>query len=211
MSIDKTIPYAKLFMVCTCPSYPRHVLPKGFLIRNFREGDASNWAKIIVSAQEIEDEKEALRYFHENYCMDREKLKKRCFFVENDQGEAIATCTAWDCLYGKSYHSLHWFSVSAPYQNKGIGNALLDKVMEYIVEFGETPIYLSTKTNSYSAILMYQKRGFRLISNRFDGAKNNDYQKGMRILKKVLPKETLRTLKKESVKITKNFINEEKI
>lgn len=74
---------------------PQYSLPDGFQLRLFSEGDEENWANIETKVDEFENEHQALIRFKEEFGPHIDEMEKRCLFIENEQGETIATTTAW--------------------------------------------------------------------------------------------------------------------
>ncbi|MCR2823561.1 GNAT family N-acetyltransferase [Lederbergia panacisoli] len=141
---------------------PKYSLVDGFQIRLFQRGDEYNWARIEASVDEFKNEKTALEHFTKEFGSHTAEMSKRCLFIENKDGDAIATTTAWyGNLNGDGQISgrIHWVSVVPEYQGKKLAKPLLSEAMN-ILAYHHTQAYLTTQTTSYQAINMYLNFGF---------------------------------------------------
>ena len=87
-------------------------------------------------------------------------LCDRMLFVVNEKGEKVATATAYptdDPQLGQ----VHWVAVKREEQEKGIAKALMAKVLQVMVEHGNTRAMLHTQTVTWVAVRMYLNLGFR--------------------------------------------------
>ncbi|MBS4197096.1 GNAT family N-acetyltransferase [Lederbergia citri] len=141
---------------------PKYSLPDGFQIRLFERGDEQNWARIEASVDEFINEEAALEHFIKEFGSGIDEISKRCLFIENKHGEAIATTTAWyGDLNGNGEISgrIHWVSVVPEYQGKNLSKPLLSAAMN-ILAHHHSKAYLTSQTTSYKAINMYLNYGF---------------------------------------------------
>lgn len=142
---------------------PQYELPEGFTIRKFRDGDEHNWAKIETSAKEFSDIEKALKRFDKEFGNNIEEIRNRCLFIENSEGEAIGTTTAWyenveDS--GETIGRIHFVAIKEEYQGKKLAKPLLSAALNIIIEEKHHKVYLTTQTTSYPAINMYLNYGF---------------------------------------------------
>lgn len=134
---------------------PEYLLPEGFRFRFFQKGDEKTWAKIETLAGEFENEEAALERFSTEFGAHIDDMMERCLFIENEQGEAIATTTAWyGDLRGTIEGRIHWVGVIPTYQGRGLAKPLLSKAMNILKEHHRSA-YLTSQTTSYQAINMY--------------------------------------------------------
>lgn len=142
---------------------PQYSLPEGFKIRLFEEGDEQYWANIETRVDEFKDEKAALDRFREEFGNDIDEMTERCLFIEDAQGEVIATTTAW---YGQLEGSdevlgrIHWVGVVPEYQGRKLSKPLLSAAINILAE-NHSKVYLTSQTTSYPAINMYLNYGFK--------------------------------------------------
>ena len=147
---------------------PQYTLPKEFKIRLFEKGDELHWANIETKVDEFKDEKAALERFKNEFGEHIDEMVKRCLFIENEDGEKIATTTAW---YGKLEDDqdimgrIHWVGVVPEFQGQKLSKPLLSAAMNLLAT-KHSKVYLTSQTTSYQAINMYLKYGFKpLIIN----------------------------------------------
>jgi len=167
--LDKSIKHYGVIMVKSIgEAYPRFPLPEGYQFCRFADGDVNDWAEIEFSAGEFDEIQEALNYFHKEFGESRSDILKRCIFIEDSNGEKVATGMAWfGKLNGVELSRVHWISVKETHQNKGLCKGLISKILEIYDEISEEKdIYLTTQTWSYKAINIYKKFGFRAYDDR---------------------------------------------
>lgn len=186
--LDKHVPYAEIWMTRPLSdSLPTQSLATGYHFEYYRLGDETEWARIEQSVGEFATETEALAYFQRAFLPYQEELQQRMLFVVTDTGEKIATCTAWfKKRRDGSYPLFHWLAVEPRHQGKGIAKALTIEVLrifQKLVSHG--PVYLHTQTWSHPAIQLYQKLGFTIIAENFDGRPNSEYPLAMDTLEKL--------------------------
>ena len=187
--LDKTVPYAGLFMrreagVQTA-AYP---LPDGYRFAFYNDGDEISWARLEASVLEFDNEFAALMHFKENFAQDVDELRRRCLFIENSDGMKIATSTAWWRHIGDERRPwLHWVAVDPQYQGLGLGKAIVSRVVDLMIELeGDADFFLGTQTWSYKAINIYMAHGFQPTQEKkLYTDRRNNYKKAMRILRKL--------------------------
>jgi len=190
--LDKTVPFAKIKMVrrtgTPIPDYP---LPEGYKFVFYKEGDETDWARIETSVDEFDSEFAALLRFKEDFESDinTDELRRRCVFIEKENGGKIATATAWWSYIEDERHAwLHWVSVDPAYQGLGLGKALTSYVTKLLFEIeGDVDLYLSTQTWSYKAINIYKQFGYVPTDEKalYPGKIKRHYKKAMKILDKL--------------------------
>ena len=195
--LDKSIPYVGLYMRrpagTPVAAFP---LTEGYSFTLYKSGDESSWARLETSVLEFDSEFAALMYFKGDFMAYPDELSKRCLFIENAQGDKVATATAWwHDVYGERRPWLHWVSVDPRYQGLGLGRALTARVTELMLDLdGDADFYLHTQTWSHRAINIYVSNGYRPTDEKalYKNNKSN-YKKAMKILKekRLLMGETL--------------------
>ncbi|MBM7599509.1 ribosomal protein S18 acetylase RimI-like enzyme [Virgibacillus halotolerans] len=141
---------------------PEYSLPNGFRMRLFEKSDEHNWAKIETSVDEFENEEAALERFNKEFGAYLDEMTRRCIFIENSNGEAIGTTTAWyGDLKGDGEISgrIHWVGVAPEYQGKKLAKPLLSAAMNILANY-HSKAYLTSQTTSYQAVNMYLNYGF---------------------------------------------------
>jgi len=185
--LDKSIPFARIIMKRDkCNDVPLVELPDGFSFCLYKPGDEKAWAAIEASVLEFDDEQAALEHFNGAFSKHTSELEKRCLFIENKNGDKVATAMAWwDDSGGKRVARLHWIAVHPEYQGLGLGKAIISKTVALALELeGNGDIYLMTQTWSYKAIGIYKQFGFYITDEKGSlNYDNADYEKALEILK----------------------------
>ena len=170
--LDKSIKhYGVVMKKESLMQMPLIELPEGFQFVWYQSGDAHAWSAIEMSVEEFGNPQAALDYFEKEFLVDPEKIEQRMLFIENGQGEKVATATAWEGkLDGRTYPKLHWVAVKPEYQGKGLCKAILSKALSRFNELGhEGEIILFSQTWSYKAINLYYQFGFKPYDDQKSG------------------------------------------
>lgn len=188
--LDKSIPYYRIILKRRSETkVPLALLPKGFSFVNFKKGDEDDWAAIETSVLEFTSVSEAKEYFVNKYMKYIDKLNKRSIFVQNKDGQKIATFTCWnEILNNKKVPFIHWVACHPNYQGMGIGKALISYGTKKMVELdGDVDMYIPTQTWSHKAISLYQWVGFSIMkNNKKYGKYKNQAIKGFKIINNLL-------------------------
>ena len=187
--IDKSVPFAKLKMKRPAGTpIAEFPLPEGFKFTFYQKGDEESWARIETAVDEFDNEFAAVMRFKQDFNPPDE-LSRRCLFIENSDGEKVATATAWWAeVYGERRAWLHWVSVDPRYQGIGLGKALSSRVTKLLLEIeGDVDFYLSTQTWSHVAIGIYEKCGWQPTDEAILYGKDlkGHYKKALKILGKI--------------------------
>ena len=184
--LDKTVPYAGFYMRRKKGTpMPVSSLPDGFRFESYHSGDEISWSRIETSVLEFDSEFAALLYFKEKFMPYVSELYRRCIFIETENGEKIATATAWwENVEGRRRPWLQWVGVDPRYQGQGLGKALIFNALARMAELdGDEDFYLHTQTWSYKAIGIYKTCGFEPTDEKaLYRERKNNYKKAMRIL-----------------------------
>lgn len=196
--LDRTIPFCNTIMKCSDYS-PRHVeLPDGFSIVSYQRGYEKEWAKLEYAIGDFDSLEVAEKYFVETYLQKTESFPN-ILFAMNKDNEIIGSCIAWQDMRGtNSVSSLHWLVVDERYQRLGLGRALCIAVMNIYVERGALPVYIHTQPWSWKAILLYTSLGFKLQKTDAFSHYENEYEKAMIELGKIVTAEQYELLKQSS-------------
>lgn len=185
-SINRTLKYVDLLLVRFLDDIPVMSLPEGFKFVLFQDGDEKHWVDIEVSSGEFLSFDEGIEAFNYYYGHCYEELKKRCIFIENNEGEKVATATAFyaEQPIGDISGYVHWVSVKKEYQGKGLSKPLVSKALLKMKELGHKGTFLHTQTHTWLAVKVYLDMGFVPILNK------NDYL-GWQIIKNLTNHKTL--------------------
>jgi len=133
--------------------------PDGFAVRTYRPGDAGLWTDIWSEADPFGPMDPGM--FFQAFGDDLPALERRCYFVENEAGAAVATIASWynRTYHGDDYGQIHWVATRKPYWGRGIGKAMLSHAL---VEMGQwhDKAFLGTQTLRLPAIKLYLDLGF---------------------------------------------------
>lgn len=137
-----------------------HVLPDGYTLRFYKEGEEDLWAYVETLADEFESEEKALERFKREFGGHEKELESRLMFLENNEGEVVGTIMGW---YGDLRHKnegrIHWVGIIPEYQGKGLAKPLLYSAMALLMDKHDH-VYLTTQYSSIEAINLYEKFGF---------------------------------------------------
>lgn len=176
-----------LFMVCHKPDQTAYrELPYGYSFRLCKRDELGTWKHIAVEKPYINDLSD---YFERVYAHHGDEFFHRCMFICDRDGKPAATCLTW--LSYRLIHTIGWFRTLPEYEGKGLGRALLTRIMET----SEYPIYLHTQPTSARAIKLYSDFGFMLITDPYIGNRKNHIADSLPILQKVLPQADFDNLK----------------
>jgi len=192
------IPSKDLFMMCPAlnPSALR-ALPQGFHFRMCRPDELETWKAMLLDfphTPEIYDEYMQLMtdYYNDVYAKNSDLFFQKCLLVCDENDAPVGRGFIWKA-YGK-VNTVHWYKVLKPYENRGIGRAILTKIMTELTE-ADYPVYLHTHPSSFRAIKLYSDFGFGLVSNPVVGSRQNDFEECLPILERFMPKSDFDNLK----------------
>ena len=184
--LDRTIPFYNTNLKCSDYSPRRVELPDGFSIISYQRGYENEWAKLEYAIGYFDSLEEAEKYFVETYLQNSE-LFRNILFLLNREHEIVGSCIAWQDMQGEnSASSLHWLVVQEQYQGIGLGRALGTAVMNIYAERGAFPVYIHTQPWSWKAVLLYLSLGFRLQKTDTFSHYENEYEKAMDELRKIV-------------------------
>ena len=167
---------------------PDAALPEGFRFVFYKPGDEKAWALIETSVLEFPDDLDALLYLQNDLMRHPGELERRCLFIENEKGEKVGTATAWWSYTGTRRDPwIHWVAVIPQYQGKGLGNAVMSRILHLMSEIeGDRDFYLHTQTWSHRAVRIYRKMGFSFTEEKgLGGYSNENYEKAMALLQEI--------------------------
>ena len=160
---DTTVPMIALAMrAASLEALPAFALPERYGWRFYQPGDEREWARIETSAGEFPCREAGLLRFRQAFAGGA--LQERMLFLTDD-GIPFATATAWHESAAEG--RLHWVSVDAAHQGRGLSRVIVHLAMQRLRELGYSSAVLSTQTASWVAIKVYHRFGFRpLLRNR---------------------------------------------
>ena len=169
-------------------------LNREYYFRSCRRIELQIWKAFPFDTEKVPTKYEAFmnQYIYETYGDNLDLFFDKTLFVCNQQDKPIATCSAWKA-YGK-FNTIQWFKTLKAYEGKGIGRALLSRVMQQF-EAKDYPVFLHTQPGSFKAIKLYTDFGFCLLKGRQFGIRTNDLEKCLPILEKFMPVKDYKNLK----------------
>lgn len=178
---DERICYYELLLENDITEVPQYELPKGFRFAAYTDGDRDAWIDIELSAKEFVSYEQGLEAWNRYYAAKLEELPNRMFFIETNEGEKIATATAFYNIYGRDPSNdgwLHWVAVKREYQGKGLSKPLITYVLRIMNQLGHARAKIPTQTNTWLACKVYMDLGFVPVE------KNLEHQReGWKIIK----------------------------
>ena len=187
--LDRTIPFYNTILKCSNYRHNEVVLPDGYSIVSYQPGLEKEWARLEFAIGDFGSLEEAELYFAETYLQNPYMFSRILFAVDKDNNVA-GSCIAWQDPKGESKaSSLHWLVVDEKYQGIGLGRALSTAVMNIYAEHEALPVYIHTQPWSWKAILLYLSLGFKLQKTDTFSHYENEYDKAMTELRKVVSEE----------------------
>ena len=136
---------------------PRIVVPTGYVLRNYREGDEAGIGRVYAAAGLEEGSVESVR---------RRIIAHPCFtpgrlFVIEHAGEIVGTAAAWiEAENDPGVGYLHMIGVMPEHRGKRLGAILSIAAIEYTRNEGFTRQRLSTDDWREAAIRLYLDLGY---------------------------------------------------
>ena len=196
--LDRTIPFYNTIMKCADYRHQNMELPEDFSIVSYRDGYEKGWADLEYAIGDFGSVAEAEEYFVHTY-LQHAGLFRNILFVLNKDHHIVGSCIAWQDPRGtKSVSSLHWLVVHERYRGIGLGRALATAVMNIYAEHGALPVYIHTQPWSWKAMFLYLSLGFRLQKTDTFSHYENEYEKAMNELRKIVSEDQYQLLLRSS-------------
>jgi GNAT superfamily N-acetyltransferase len=169
-----------LFMQCDTPNHCAfRSMPAGYSARFCRRDELYIWKTMWAQGKYMDF---VDYYYSKVYAPREDEFFNRCMFAVNESDKPMATAGIW-FSYSK-ISTVMWFYVLPEYEGRGIGRGLFSEVLRN----AEYPVYVHTHPIANKAIKLYSDFGFKLITDRVVGYRENNLQDSMPYLKEVLPK-----------------------
>ena len=168
---DDRICYFELVLERDLSNLPAYDLPTGYRFVPYADGDRDQWIDIERSAKEFSTYEQGLASWNRYYAKHLDMLPARMFFVENEQGEKVATATAFYDIYGRDTSGsgwLHWVAVKREHQGKGLSKPLIAHVLHVMKALGYAHAKIPTQTNTWLACKVYMDLGFLPIKENLE-------------------------------------------
>lgn len=191
---DDSLLDANVFMICRrLNPHALSTLSQDYHIRTCREDELELWkAMPFDTPEQAQSYQSAMTdYFSRVYAPKERLFYERCLFVCDAQDRPIATAFAWKAY--NAFMTIHWLKVIRAYEGKGIGRALLSRVMSAL-KADEYPVYLHTQPGSYRAIKLYTDFGFEIVVDPVIGNRTNDIEAAIPMLEKYMTRSAFKQL-----------------
>lgn len=158
--LDKTIPWYSFIMSLEPTGFKeREMNCPGVRVRPYEsEKDEIAWAKIETAVGEFDTVEEAAEC-HRHYLEYEDELRRRQWFVVDENDEAVATCTVWWSGEDR-IPCIHALSCLPEKQGCGYGRLAAQQAIRSALEAEQRTIWLETQTWSWKAICLYLSLGF---------------------------------------------------
>jgi len=156
-------------------------LPEGYRFVFYQPGDRDAWIDIEQSAKELRDAEQGVQVWQQYYGGVEDTLYNRMIFIENPQGEKVATATAYSDINGDlppERGQVHWVAVRRDHHVRGLARPLISQVLKVMKQRGHTEAMLHTQTTTWVAVRLYLQFGFRPIPGNAEKSRG-----GWRIIK----------------------------
>lgn len=187
---DHRIKYYELLLRrSNLENLPEYLLPKGYRFVFYQPGDRDEWISIEKSAKEFETYEQGMESWKRYYEGKDEDLVRRMVFIENNEGQKVATASAYYDIYGndKSMDGwLHWVAVCREYQGKGLSKPLIYHTLQIMRNLGYPAAKVHTQTTTWLACKIYLDFGFVPVEEDIQ-----ESQKGWQIIRTLTGHPTL--------------------
>ena len=142
---------------------PSYELPDGYRFVFYQPGDRDAWISIEISAKELRDFAQGVQVWQDYYGSVENTLHNRMLFIENAQGEKVATATAYYDKNGDlppECGQVHWVAVRRDHQGKGLARPLIAQTLQVMKQRGHARAVLHTQTTTWVAVRLYLEFGF---------------------------------------------------
>lgn len=136
---------------------PEVIMPAGYSIRIFKDGEEKEWCDIINKTCETNFDAEK---FNSEFKQNPAFSPGRIFFIEFEN-KLIGTATAWvEKPDEKVTGLIHWVGVLPEHRGKKLGYLIALQALHYMREHGFKDVVLNTANSRPAAIKTYLKLGF---------------------------------------------------
>ena len=163
MTHDDHLCYIDLVFEGGLSGIPEYALPEGYRFVKYRSGDKAAWIDIELSAGEVLNNEHGAQCWDRYYSGKEAELSDRMVFVETEEGEKIATATAFYDIHREpapGEGQLHWVGIKKEFQGKGLSKPLITHVLNLMKDLGYTRTKIHTQTNTWLACKVYTDLGF---------------------------------------------------
>ncbi len=144
---------------------PVYTIPEGYSIRWHQPGDEEQWRRLQQRADEINAITAAL--FRDQFGDDPAEHARRIAYLIDPEGHFAGTAAAWygSARYGTDIGRVHWVAIDPDYQGRRLSYPLMGVILDRLEELGHASVYLTTDTRRPAAVRLYERLGFRRVSD----------------------------------------------
>ena len=171
---DSRIAFYSLLLENSLDAIHEVPLPNGYSYVNYKPGDRDKWISIEKSAGEFETWEDGVKAWTKYFEGKDDELIHRMFFIENENGEKVATGSAFYNIYNGDDGVngwLHWVAMRKEEQGRGLSKPLITHVLEYMKVLGYRNAIIPTQTTTWVACKIYLDLGFRPIPKNAESSK----------------------------------------
>lgn len=172
---DLSIPYRELLMILPNPQILEEPpLPEGYSLAEDIFKHETQWQQLMCRLNLFKDQSQAETVWNAMKKQDREYLSSHVWMVLDPDRNVCAACGLWPGKHFENkYIRIHYLGVDENFQNLHLGRWLVQHCISEFAreqkdlkdqdECKENPkfLYLSTQAQSWPAILLYGKAGFK--------------------------------------------------
>jgi len=144
-------------------------IPGGYSIRCYRPGDEAAFVRIKNAAfagEQAGGRDWTDADFEKEYLASPHFKVDRVLFAEFE-GQLVGTTTAWTSEYeGREIGLIHWVAVVPEHRGKGLGWMLNVAAVHKLKQLAYDDCVLSTNESLSSAVRLYKRLGFQVVSQR---------------------------------------------
>jgi mycothiol synthase len=148
---------------------PEVEVPSGYSLRSFESGDEGGFVEVknaAFSGEHAGGRDWTVADFEKEYLRSPLFRAERIFFAVCD-GELVGTTTAWTAEFeGREVGLIHWVAVVPEHRGKGLGWLLNVQALHKLKEMGYEECVLSTNESLSSAVRLYGRLGFQIVTKR---------------------------------------------
>lgn len=142
---------------------PIYQEPQGIVIRALKPGEEMAWVELknacfVGDGGRAWEKDDFHKEFTQSPIFDWSRI-----FVALENGQMVATTTAWEANYGDGPVGLiHWVGTRPECRGKGVGYAINLRALEELAALGYAEAWLNTARWRAPAVRLYERQGFHI-------------------------------------------------
>lgn len=146
---------------------PQAPVPAGYTLRTLRPGEEAEWVRMRNEAFRQDGKPDWDMAAFVKAFMSRAVFEYERVFVVVHDGRLVGTSTAWELDEGGGPVGwVHMFGVEPAHRGKGLGAALMARVLRELRARGYALAGLTTSPERQAAVRVYERMGFRAGGRR---------------------------------------------